>query len=262
MMIRLRLLVLLFILFSCTKKNEPFTFVQLCDTQLGIGGYEHDVKTFRQAVEQINELNPNFVVICGDLVHNATDSSYRDFNEILSGLKMPSHLAPGNHDVGNNPNDTTLAYYRKTIGDDYFNFNYEGYAFIVVNTQLWKRKLAGESEKQDEWFEEILKRETEKGTPSIVLGHYPLFIVAAEEKENYYNLPVYKRGKLLKLLSENNVVAYISGHAHKQVINTYDSIQLVGGGATSKNFDDSPLGFRLWEVSADTLMQHFVPLLE
>ena len=34
-------------------KFEPFTFVQLCDTQLGMGGYEHDINTFRQAVSQI-----------------------------------------------------------------------------------------------------------------------------------------------------------------------------------------------------------------
>lgn len=52
---------------SCAKKTqEDFTFVQLCDTQLGIGGYEHDIKTFKQAVKQINKLNPDFVVICGE----------------------------------------------------------------------------------------------------------------------------------------------------------------------------------------------------
>jgi len=27
-------------------QQEAFSFVQMCDTQLGMGGYEHDVKTF------------------------------------------------------------------------------------------------------------------------------------------------------------------------------------------------------------------------
>ena len=48
--------------------KQPFTFIQICDPQLGKGGYEHDLKTFEQAVVQSNALKPDFVVICGDLV--------------------------------------------------------------------------------------------------------------------------------------------------------------------------------------------------
>ena len=89
---------LLVSIISCVKKEqEPFLFVQMCDTQLGIGGYEHDVKNFEQAVIQINEINPDFVVICGDLVHHANDSSYADFNRIMGEFKIPCYPAPGNH---------------------------------------------------------------------------------------------------------------------------------------------------------------------
>ena len=38
---------------SGASKSQAFTFVQICDTQLGMGGYEHDVETFKQAVVQI-----------------------------------------------------------------------------------------------------------------------------------------------------------------------------------------------------------------
>ena len=63
------------------KLSEPllFSFVQMCDTQLGMGGYEHDVKTFGLAVDQINEMKPDFVVICGDLVNKANDQSWAGF---------------------------------------------------------------------------------------------------------------------------------------------------------------------------------------
>ncbi len=62
------------------KLSEPllFSFAQMCDTQLGMGGYEHDVKTFGLAVTQINKLKPDFVVICGDLVSKANDKSWAD----------------------------------------------------------------------------------------------------------------------------------------------------------------------------------------
>ncbi|MCK5207771.1 MAG: hypothetical protein KAQ79_07120, partial [Cyclobacteriaceae bacterium] len=79
---------------SCTQtEQEPFTFVQLCDTQLGMGGYEHDVQSFEQAVKQINEINPDFAVICGDLVNNASDSSYSDFLKIKEEFKIPCYVA-------------------------------------------------------------------------------------------------------------------------------------------------------------------------
>src|SRR5512136_1198318 len=71
--------------------GRPFTFVQLCDPQLGMGGYEHDVRAFRQAVEKINALKPDFVLICGDLVNQPEEKSISDFKQIESGLAMPCY---------------------------------------------------------------------------------------------------------------------------------------------------------------------------
>ena len=255
------LVALLVLNISCTKKEQkPFSFVQLCDTQLGMGGYEHDIKTFKQAVKQINELNPDFVVICGDLVHEATDSSYSDFKNIMKGFKTSCYVASGNHDVGNVPNDSTLNYYRKTIGKDYYQFQHKKYSFVVTNTQLWKINVENESKKHDDWFKETLKIQKDKQHPIFVIGHYPLYTEFPEEEEHYYNLPVVKRKEILELFKKNNVIAFLSGHTHKLVINNYENIQLVSGETTSKNFDDRPLGFRLWQVSSDTIKHHFVSL--
>ncbi len=246
---------------SCKKNIEqPFTFVQLCDTQLGMGGYDHDVKTFNQATVQINELNPDFVVICGDLVHNAADSSFADFNEIKAKIHANVYCAPGNHDVGNKPDKASLEFYRKSIGKDYFSFDHKGISFLVTNSQLWKNDVEIESEKHDTWFNATLK---EKGVDHrvIALGHYPLFVEKVDEKDAYFNLPVKKRQELMDLFKENNVKAYLSGHTHKLVINQIEGIQMVSGETTSKNFDKRPMGFRLWNVSKDTLIHQFVPLL-
>ena len=92
------------------KTNSPneFTFIQMCDTQLGMGGYDHDVKTFELAVAQINKMAPDFVLICGDLVGKANDKSFADFNRIKSGFKIPCHCAAGNHDVANKPTPESL----------------------------------------------------------------------------------------------------------------------------------------------------------
>jgi 3',5'-cyclic AMP phosphodiesterase CpdA len=264
MILRLnKYIIIAFLVFSisCTQREQkPFSFVQLCDTQLGMGGYEHDLETFNQAVKQINELDCDFVVICGDLVNKADDSSFTDFIDIMKGLDIPCHVAPGNHDVGNIPNDTTLGYYRKTIGKDYYEFQHKNYSFIVTNTQLWKSNIENESEKHDNWFKETLKAQKSKQDPVFVIGHYPLYTESPDEEEQYFNLPVATRRRILELFKENNIVAYLSGHTHELLINNYENIQLVNGETTSKNFDNRPFGFRLWQVSSDTIKHHFVAL--
>src|SRR5438270_8580224 len=51
------------LLAGCASWHEQqFTFVQMCDPQLGMGGYEADVARFTQSVNQINALKPDFVV--------------------------------------------------------------------------------------------------------------------------------------------------------------------------------------------------------
>lgn len=240
---------------------KPFSFVQLTDTQLGFGGYAHDKQSFEQAVKQINELNPDFVIICGDLVNVANDSSFTAFNEIKKKLKMPCYCVAGNHDVQNIPNDTTLAYYRNVIGKDYYSFEHKGCSFIITNTQLWKANVKNESADHDRWFRETLINAGSKNKTVFVAGHSPLFVTEPNEKSEYFNIPLEKRQELFNLLNENHVVAYLSGHSHKTIINKYGNIQLVCSETTSRAFDSNPLGFRLWEISPDSIKHKFVPLV-
>lgn len=257
----LAIIFLVFIL-SCSKKEQkPFTFIQLCDTQLGMGGYDHDIKTFKQAVKQINILKPDFVIICGDLVNDASDSSYTDFNKIKGMFNMPCYCAPGNHDVGNVPNDSTLGFYRNTIGKDYYSFENKEYAFVITNSQLWKENIKNESKKHDDWFKKTIDSFKKTNQSIFIAGHYPLFLKTADEEDEYFNLPIAKRKELLNIFTKSKVVAYLSGHAHKPLINNFKNILLVSGESTSKNLDSiSDLGFRIWNVSKDTIFQHFIPL--
>jgi len=219
------------------------------------------VKTFELAVEQINALTPDFVLICGDLVGRANDKSLADFNRIKSGFKIPCHCAAGNHDVGNKPTAASLKYYREKVGKDYYVLGHKGYTFLVANPQLWKAPLAGESEKHDAWFKSALESAKEKGSPVVVVTHYPLFVKAPGEEENYYNIEPAKRAELLALFEANGVVAMLAGHTHKLVVNDYKGIQMVNGETTSKNVDKRPMGFRMWTAREDEGLSHeFVKL--
>ena len=245
-----------------SSETRGFTFAQICDTQLGMGGYEHDILTFRTAVSQINALKPDFALICGDLVNTANDESFADFNEIKAGLTVPCYCVSGNHDVGNEPSQESLQYYRQVMGEDYYSFEHKGHLFMVVNTQLWKTPTEGESKQHDAWLDKTLEAAAKKRTPVFVIGHYPLFLETPDEADEYFNLPLAKRKELLSLFEKRGVVAVLGGHAHRLLINEYRGIQLVNGESTSKNFDKRPFGFRLWHVAAERPFRHeFVPLI-
>jgi serine/threonine-protein phosphatase CPPED1 len=238
-----------------------FTFVQLCDTQLGFGGYEHDVNTLKQAVKQINALAPDFVVICGDLVNHPDETAFADFKKIKAELTVPCYCACGNHDVGGKPTPESLQYYRKVIGKDYYSLEHNGYVFVIVNTQLWKALVEGESQRHESWLKATLETAAQKGSPIFVIGHYPLFLKEPNEAEEYMNLPPAIRKALLSLFEKRGVVAVLGGHTHRLLINDYKGMQLVNGETTSKNFDKRPLGFRVWHVMSGKPPKHeFVSL--
>ena len=239
-------------------QEEPVQrFVQLADPQLGMGGYEHDVETLKLAVASINKLKPDFVVVCGDLVHDTGDAhAFADFKAIMGGLKMPYYCAAGNHDVGSPPTEETLERYRELIGKDYYAVERKGLRVVVVNTQLWKTPIEGETVKQDEWLKEILAEAQSKDLPVIVVGHHPLYIKEPGEAEEYYNIPPETRSRLLQLFRQSGVKAVLTGHAHKEIVHTCEGMLLVTSPTTSKNFDGAPMGHRLWELGKDGALKH------
>lgn len=245
--------------YGCNQASTH-TFIQMCDPQVGMGGYEDDLIRLDQAVGKINTMDPDFVIVCGDLVHHAHDSAYDDFETAIKQLKVPYLLAPGNHDLGNIPGDSALKAYRARFGQDYFVSHHGQVSMVVINTQLIKQSIAKESEQQMKWIATTLDSLSHTQQKVFVMGHYPVFIAVANEEENYFNLPEAQRRGLLLFFEKYGVKAYLSGHKHELIINEHAGMLLVSGETTSKNFDKRPFGFRKWTVDQNGIKHEFIPL--
>jgi 3',5'-cyclic AMP phosphodiesterase CpdA len=215
-----------------------------------------ELARLRQTVEQVNRLKPGLVIICGDLVNEPTPKSFADFNAARAGFKVPCYCVPGNHDVGDVPTAQSLARYRQAIGKDYYSFEHGGFTFIVVNTQLWKTSVPGESEKHDTWFKATLAAAAQKKSPVVVAGHIPLFGRAPDEPNGHDNLPRAKRRELLSLFEQYGVQLMLAGHTHRTLILQYKQTQMVTSATTSMNVDFRPFGFRLWHLTPDPPFRH------
>ena len=240
---------------------ETFTFVQLCDPQLGMTEYREDLNAFEQAVKQVNLLAPDFVLICGDLVHKPNPTSVGHFTAIRDAFTVPCHCAPGNHDMILKKQWDTLETYRHIIGKDYYAFEHKGCAFIVVNTQFWKTPHPRETAKQDAWLEQELAAATAKGQRPFIVGHHPPFFDDPDEGALYQSLPPVKRKELLTLFHGSGVEAMLTGHTHRLRVHDWAGTQYVSGESVCNNVDGRPLGFRLWTVTEGKPPEHrFVPL--
>ncbi|HUU09608.1 MAG TPA: metallophosphoesterase [Phycisphaerae bacterium] len=242
--------------------QEPFAFVQLTDTQLGFGGYDHDVAMLRLAVDQINALKPDFVLHCGDFVHNDHDEkSWRDSAAGLKGLKVPLYAVPGNHDP--------LDLYAKYVGKPYGAFEHKGCTFVGLNTIEWWNKGAAEKKParparpgaQETWLTATLREAAAKRRPIVVFGHIALWEKTIDEKPAYMNLPPTRRKALLTLFESAGVATYLTGHAHCNNVLAHKDIQLVTTASTSKNNDGTPAGYRVWTIGPQRPFAHeYVPL--
>ncbi len=92
---------------------------------------------FREAVERLNLLQPEFVICVGDLISGYTteqsvlDKQYDEMDDILDGLEMRFFRVAGNHDI---TNPLMLSMYRERYGEPYYHFLYKNVLFLVVST--------------------------------------------------------------------------------------------------------------------------------
>jgi len=241
--------------------TNEFLLVQMCDPQFGLMDYGADKARFLEAIGQINELQPALVIICGDLVQTAGRGTFADFAASKAHFKVPCYCAPGNHDLGDKPTAEALALYRECIGEDYHAVERGDCVFLLVNTQLWKSPVPGESEKHDAWFLAALESASAKGRRIFVAGHIPVFSVTPDEPDGHDNLPLAKRRQVLDWCHHYGVVAYLAGHSHRARAAEYLGMQIVQSETTSFNVDFHPHGFRVWHVGPTRpFAQEFVRL--
>ncbi len=161
--------------------DENFYFIHVTDTHLpnnqycyenGYQQHESAMEDFRAVIEDINLINPAFVLHTGDLVHEGeledycNNRYYTKAKQILAELDVPVYLVSGNHDLGGwsdtpMPVGTARRDWWKFFGWKYldnppesnpqytqdYTFNYGNCLFIGLeayrNYDWWKSEIYG-----------------------------------------------------------------------------------------------------------------------
>lgn len=237
-------------------ESRPVTFAVLADPQLGM--YAKDKNFLQEAanlkfvIANLNRLHPDFVVVCGDLTNRSSDESeITAYKQMLKELdpSIPVYNAPGNHDVGNLPTASTLAAYRGAYGPDYYTFHFGNILGVVLDSNLIRSPdhVPDEAAKQEAWLRNTLTHAT-PDQQVLIFQHIPFFLKDAQEKDDYFNIPLAIRTKYLHLLSANHVQLIFAGHYHRPADGSDGAITEIVTGAVGMPLGGSSSGFRLVQL--------------
>lgn len=239
------------------QKNDnikPYFFIQITDPQFGFfednKGFSKETELYEKAVNAINRLNPDFVVITGDLVNNKDDKPQKEeFKRITAIInkKIPVYYSPGNHDIGLPPTQQDIDSFITDYGYDRFSFQHKKSIFIGLNSCIIKVKSPVLEQIQFDWLKnELIKAGSAEHI--ILFCHFPFFINSFEEPETSSNISVETRNKYFSLFKDYKVEAIFAGHLHNNSSGKYENILMVTTSALGKPLANASSGIRIVKV--------------
>jgi 3',5'-cyclic AMP phosphodiesterase CpdA len=254
------------------RAAEPFYFIQLSDPQLGMftenRDFVQDAANFEFAVKAVNRLKPVFVVITGDLVHKPGDAAQIAEYRRIVGLidpAIPVYNIAGNHDVENAPTPESLAAYTRRFGPDRYTFRHGGLIGIVLNSSVihTPEKAPEALAEQDRWLRRTLT-EARAASPRhiVVFQHHPWFLKAANEPDQYFNIPTPRRAAHLALFREFGVRYLFCGHYHRNAEARDGDLESITSGPVGKPLGGAKSGLRVAIVRDDRIEHRYYELGE
>lgn len=116
------------------NSEESFQFVIIGDRTGGANAEG----TFALAIDQLNLLQPEFVINVGDIIEGYSDdkvelnTEWDEADVMLSKLEMPFFRVPGNHDIANK---VAQEVWRDRYGATNYHFVYKDTLFVVLDSE-------------------------------------------------------------------------------------------------------------------------------
>ena len=235
------------------QERTPF-FVQIADPQLGFITKSDDFAPEQERMERIiakvNQLQPDFVVFAGDLVHRPTDEAREAFDALCAKFdrSIPIYLLPGNHDVGNDATSEAVEQFIERYGYDRFVRRERDYSIVGYNSCVIKAETDAEPNEY-RWLRKQLRR-LPRRHPMIVVAHHPIFVNELNEKVTYENLTPEMRAKYLALFERFGVDLVLAGHLHMCARGVYHGIELATSGPAGRTLGRDGSGITIVTIEA------------
>jgi hypothetical protein len=226
---------------------DQFQFAIISDRTGG-----HRAGVFSRAVQQINLLQPEFVMSVGDLIEGSpkedqNQKEWTEFNGYVKQLQMPFFYIPGNHDANLK---VKADIWKEAYGRRNFSFVYKNCLFVGLNTSDedqdnpatddgYKKVRIGA--KQREWLKAELAKNSQVRWTFLFL-HHPLWNFKALDENGWLEV---------EDLLESRQYTVFAGHVHvfrKSIRKGRNLYQLAttGGGSSMRGSDYGEIDQIAW----------------
>ena len=228
-----------------------------------ITGFADETRLYTSAIEAANRVKPAFVVVCGDMVHDASDQAQIDeLFRVTSMLDsdVPIHFVSGNHDVGEAPTSESIDLYRERFGQDNYSFEHGECHFVVINSSVAfdPINVPQEWDRITQFLVDDLSAARQRGMQhTILFTHHPLFQTSAREGDSLWTIPGERRELIVKALREFGASAVFAGHMHRNVYADDDGLMMITTGAVGYPLGDDPSGIRIVRVYEEAIRHDY-----
>lgn len=240
--------------FALTKKNTStsFSFIHASDTHIS----DKSLDRMEKLREIVAAMNPDFVVITGDLVKDALRVSekeasgyYELYKKEIEKFTIPVWSVPGNHEIFGIERHLSLVsqshplygkkMYHRYLGPNYYSFNHGGIHFVGLDNvdyeDLWY--FGRVDSIQVKWLQADLAS-VPKTTPVITFGHMPFYsgglsltpfteegpsrTLEREDGKLQFRHVVSNAAEVIKIVETHPYPISLAGHYHSRQVFTYE----------------------------------------
>lgn len=207
---------------SDTPNAESMLLVQVSDTHFGGGEFQPEI--FEAAVREINDLEPDVVVVTGDLTDNGILSQYRQARARLRAFSCKSKIfCSGNHDYRSTG---YLLFKRFFPGRPIVNVDQS--VIAVVSTARPERNDGEAGHRQMLWLRRALSKFRKRF--KIVMMHHHLVPVPDTGPNT---IPILDAGDVLRSLIRSRIDLVLCGHRHRPWLWNLEGLSIVHAGSLS-----------------------------
>jgi len=194
----------------------------------------------RAAIAEMAALDPDAVVVKGDLTNVGTAEEYQAFLDAYGALGERMYHVRGNHDAMTDP---TIA-----ADDAPFTIELDGVTLAVLDTVIPGLERGQVTHHQLGWLDELAGETT---GPLIVFGHHHIWNLDADHRsDTYFGINPDDSEALAGVVARReNIVGYFAGHTHRNRVRRFAAARNVPFGeiACTKDYPGAWAEYDVYE---------------
>ncbi|AWX31817.1 metallophosphoesterase [Methanosphaera sp. BMS] len=181
--------------------------VHMSDIHVGFAEFREDI--LLKAINQINKLHPDAVVISGDITDHGYYREFVKVKEYIDLIDSPTIVIPGNHDARNIGDEV----FEEIIGsrDSTLELKESNIKIIGLDSSVPDLGHGKIGRLQRKFLETEIRDAKERDMFIIITVHHHIIPVPNTGRERNV---LSDAGDILLLLLENNINLVLSGHKH------------------------------------------------